>query len=125
MRRAQQRDATNRAKFYFRREIFTPTSSRATSGAATPDIIAPSSPCSVPPPTNGIANGFHGNNHKDRPKQRVMENCFPPLPLPEGVVGGNVKEEYGEYTMEEIINGKVSDSFPLLFYRLHDLRRRR
>jgi glutamate--cysteine ligase catalytic subunit len=126
MRRAQQRDATNGAKFYFRREIFTPTSSRATSGATTPEIIAPRSECSAPPPTNGIANGFHGNNHNGRPKQRVMENCFPPLPLPdEGLVGGNVKEEYGEYTMDEIINGKVSDLFPFLFNRLHDGRPRR
>jgi len=41
-----------------------------------------------------------------------MENCFPPLPLPdEGLVGGSVKEEYGEYTMDEIINGR-GDAFP-------------
>jgi glutamate--cysteine ligase catalytic subunit len=121
MRRAQQRDAVNQAKFYFRREIFTPTSSRATSGAATPEIITvASSHCPVPPPsTNGFANGFHGN-HNGRPKQRMMENCFPPLPLPEeGLVGGNVNEEYGEYTISEIINGKVDDVFPPLFYRHH------
>jgi len=112
MRRAQQRDAVNQAKFYFRREIFTPTSSRATSGAVTPEIIPASSHCSVPPPsTNGIANGFHGN-HNGRRKQRMMENRFPPLPLPEeGLMGGNVNEEYGEYTIDEIINGK-GDSFP-------------
>jgi len=61
---------------------------------------------------NGITNGFHGNHNNGRPKQRVMENCFPPLPLPEeGLVGGNVKEEYGEYTMDEIINGR-GDAFP-------------
>jgi len=109
MRRAQQRDAVNQAKFYFRREIFTPTSSRATSGAATPDIPG----ASVASSTNGITNGFH-SNHNGRPKQRMMENCFPPLPLPdEGLVGGSVKEEYGEYTMDEIINGRVNKFFTL------------
>jgi glutamate--cysteine ligase catalytic subunit len=109
MRRAQQRDAVNQAKFYFRREIFTPTSSRATSGAATPDIYS-ASPCSDPSSVNGITNGLHGGSN-GRPKQRMMENCFPPLPLPdEGLVGGSVKEEYGEYTMDEIINGRVSGS---------------
>ena len=109
MRLAQQRDAVNQAKFYFRREIFTPTSSRATSGVATPDIPR-SDPCYVPPSTDGITNGFHNNHSNGRPKQRMMENCFPPLPLPdEGLVGGSVKEEYGEYTMDEIINGRVSN----------------
>jgi glutamate--cysteine ligase catalytic subunit len=45
MRRAQQRDAVNQAKFFFRREIFTPASSRATSGATTPnDDSRPSLP---------------------------------------------------------------------------------
>ena len=109
MRRAQQRDAVNQAKFYFRREIFTPTSSRATSGATTPDLPRPD-PCGVPPSTNGTTKGFDNNHSNGRPKQRMMENCFPPLPLPdEGLVGGSVKEEYGEYTMDEIINGRVSN----------------
>lgn len=109
MRLAQQRDAVNQAKFYFRREIFTPTSSRATSGVATPDLPRLADPCYVPPSTDGITNGFHNNHSNGRPKQRMMENCFPPLPLPdEGLVGGSVKEEYGEFTMDEIINGRVS-----------------
>jgi glutamate--cysteine ligase catalytic subunit len=123
MRRAQQRDAVNQAKFYFRREIFTPTSSRATSGAATPDIPG----ASVASSTNGITNGFH-SNHNGRPKQRMMENCFPPLPLPdEGLVGGSVKEEYGEYTMDEIINGRVNSPTllhfqnPFFFFFWHPL----
>lgn len=111
MRLAQQRDAVNQAKFYFRREIFTPTSSRATSGAATPELHR-SDPCCIPPSTNGITNGFHEDHSSGRPKQRVMENCFPPLPLPdEGLVGGSVKEEYGEYTMDEIINGRVGNRY--------------
>lgn len=104
MRRAQQRDAVNQAKFYFRREIFTPASSRATSGVVTPDIATRSRPPSAASSNNGITNGHHNG----RPKQRVMENCFPLPPLPdEGLAGGNVGEEYAEYTMDEIINGRV------------------
>ncbi len=109
MRRAQQRDAVNQARFYFRREVFTPTSSRATSGTATPDITAHPHPCSGVSSTNGIANGFHNDQGNGRQKQRVMENCFPPPPLPEeGFMSGSVKEEYGEYTMDEIFNGRVN-----------------
>ena len=105
MRRAQQRDAVNQARFFFRREVFTPTSSRATSGAASPDITATHDPSS----TNGTANGFNNDHHSSRRKQRVMENCFPPPPLPEeGFMSGSVKEEYAEYTMDEIINGRVN-----------------
>jgi len=103
MRRAQQRDAVNQARFFFRREVFTPASSRATSGAASP-IDASS--------TNGTANGLHNDHDNSRRKQRVMENCFPPPPLPEeGFVSGSVKEEYAEYTMDEIINGR-GEEFP-------------
>ena len=111
MRRAQQRDAVNQARFYFRREVFTPTSSRATSGAATPDTTTTDLPrhCPDTSSTNGMANGFHNDQSNGRRKQRVMENCFPPPPLPdEGVVSGSVKEEYDEYTMDEIINGRVN-----------------
>ena len=126
MRRAQQRDAVNHAKFFFRREIFTPASSRATSGATTPnDDIGLSRPCSslltgaeagIPAlPSNGTsANGRNGG----RPKHRVMPNCFPPPPAPTpeegGVAGGSVSEEYAEYTMDEIINGRVSAALSLL-----------
>ncbi len=109
MHRAQQRDGVNQAKFYFRREVFTPASSRATSGTATPDITALPHPCPDASSTNGMADGFHNDQSNGRRKQRVMENCFPPPPLPdEGLVGGSVKEEYAEYTMDEIINGRVN-----------------
>ncbi|KAI9434747.1 glutamate-cysteine ligase catalytic subunit, partial [Russula earlei] len=97
MRRAQQRDAVNKARFYFRREIFTPTSSRTTSGAATPDITNPCDPHSVVSSLNGLTNGV-GNHDKRRKKRR-------------GLVGGNVKDEYVEYTMDEIINGR-GGAFP-------------
>ena len=56
-----------------------------------------------------MANGFHNDQSNGRLKQCVMENCFPPPPLPdEGFVSGSVKEEYDEYTMDEIINGRVN-----------------
>jgi glutamate--cysteine ligase catalytic subunit len=108
MHRAQQRDAVNQARFYFRRNVFTPAPSRAASGATTPEIAAVSRSCSNPSTTNGTANGFYNDQSNGRRKQRVMENCFPPPPLPEeGLASGSVKEEYGEYTMNEIINGRV------------------
>jgi glutamate--cysteine ligase catalytic subunit len=109
MRRAQQRDAVNQARFYFRREVFTPAASRATSGTATPDISAVPRRCPDASSTIGMANGFDSDQSNGRRKQRVMENCFPPPPLPdEGLVSGSVKEEYDEYTMDEIINGRVN-----------------
>jgi glutamate--cysteine ligase catalytic subunit len=109
MRRAQQRDAVNQARFYFRREVFTPLSSQATSPAATPDVTAVPCPSSDASSTNGMADGIHNDQSNGRRKQRVMENCFPPPPLPdEGFMSGSVKEEYDEYTMDEIINGRVN-----------------
>ncbi|KAH8977767.1 glutamate-cysteine ligase catalytic subunit [Lactarius hatsudake] len=114
----------SKAKFFFRREIFTPASSRATSGATTPDDDAafsrPFSTTDVgagadagsPAPSNGATNGFQ-QHHGSRPKRRVMANCFPPPPPPleEEATGGSVNEEYAEYTMDEIINGR-GDAFP-------------
>ncbi|KAH9985787.1 glutamate-cysteine ligase catalytic subunit [Russula compacta] len=109
--RPKQRNAVNQAKLYFRHGILTPTSSRATSGATTPDIFPPDDPYSVASWANGTTNGLQ-NGHNGRPKQRKMENCFAPLPLPdEGLVGGSVKEEYAEYTLDEIVNGRGS-AFP-------------
>lgn len=109
MHRAQQRDAVNQARFYFRREVFTPAPSRVASGATTPEIAAVPRYCPDPSTTNGTANGFQNDQNNGRRKQRVMENCFPPPPLPEeGVASGSVKEEYAEYTMDEIINGRVT-----------------
>ena len=108
MRRAQQRDAVNQARFYFRREVFTPASSRATSGTMTPDIAALPRSCPGASSTNGMANGLHNDQSNGHRKQRVMENCFPPPPLPDGgLVSKSVDEEYDEYTMDEIINGRV------------------
>ena len=36
-----------------------------------------------------------------------MDSCFPPPPPPDVGLSESVKEEYAEYTMEEIINGRV------------------
>ena len=114
MRRAQQRDAVNQAKFFFRREIFTPTSSRATSGATTPNDD--SRPSSTVPTSADVTNGSSQRGRNSRGgKHRVMPNCFPPPPEPTPeeaeAAGGSVNEEYAEYTMDEIVNGRqVSDS---------------
>jgi glutamate--cysteine ligase catalytic subunit len=106
MRRAQQRDAVNQAKFFFRREIFTPASSRATSGATTPNDDSRPSSTSLP---NGAPNGMQQGG--GRTKSRVMPNCFPPPPAPTPEeAGGSVNEEYAEYTMDEIMNGRVSEA---------------
>jgi len=112
MRRAQQRDAVNQAKFFFRREIFTPASSRATSGATTPDDESrPGTDAGTPATMNGTSR--QGPN--GRGKHRVMPNCFPPPPAPTpeeaGAASRSVSEEYAEYTMDEIINGG-GDAFP-------------
>ena len=114
MRRAQQRDAVNQAKFFFRREIFTPTSSRATSGATTPNDD--SRPSSTVPTSADVTNGSSQRGRNGRGgKHRVMPNCFPPPPEPTPeeaeAAGGSVSEEFAEYTMDEIVNGRqVSDS---------------
>ena len=109
MRRAQQRDAVNQAKFFFRRQIFTPASSRATSGATTPKDENDSRPAS------SLPNGTLSNGERRAvaaAKHRVMPNCFPPPPAPtleEEAAGVSVNEEYAEYTMDEIMNGRVSE----------------
>ena len=103
MRRAQQRDAVNQAKFFFRREIFTPASSRATSGATTPKDDNDNDSTALLP--NGTSSSNAGRLRAA--KHRVMPNCFPPPPAPTEA-GVSVNEEYAEYTMNDIMNGRVS-----------------
>ncbi|KAI0066042.1 glutamate-cysteine ligase catalytic subunit [Artomyces pyxidatus] len=88
MRRAQQRDAVRSSKFVFRKNVFPPPS-RTNSGSA-----------SLATAVNGTTNGI-GLKH------RILPNCFPPPALPEeGLPKGSVDDEYDEYTMDEIINGR-------------------
>ncbi|KAI0075747.1 glutamate-cysteine ligase catalytic subunit [Panus rudis PR-1116 ss-1] len=98
MARAQRRDAIHTQKFYFRKEVFapgqpSPISTPATSGASSP--IDPTA-------TNGIP-------HR---KERKLRNCFPSPPKPEHWrPEGPIEDEYDEYSLDEIINGKGT-AFP-------------
>ncbi|PSR76507.1 hypothetical protein PHLCEN_2v8410 [Hermanssonia centrifuga] len=102
MDRAQRRNAALTEKFYFRKDVFpqgipsplsTPLSSPHASGATSP----------VEP---------NGENGIPRPKQRKLQNCFATAPKPDnGGTFGPVEEEYDEFTLDEIFNGKGS-AFP-------------
>ncbi|KAI0786681.1 glutamate-cysteine ligase catalytic subunit [Abortiporus biennis] len=95
MDRAQKRDAIHTQKFYFRKEIFaygvvSPLASPASSGTTSP--IEPNGTSGIP-----------------RPKEKKLRNCFAPVPPPpngDAQIFGPVEEEYEEYTLDEIINGK-------------------
>lgn len=90
MARAQQRDASRQGRFYFRKNVYPPGSSAASSGS--------SSPCEC--------------NPKKRDKK--LRNCFEAAAPPEdafiAVNGHAVEEEFVEMSMDEIINGKVGSS---------------
>ncbi|THV05006.1 glutamate-cysteine ligase catalytic subunit [Dendrothele bispora CBS 962.96] len=87
MARAQERDAAQSGKFYFRKDVFT-NPSPYSSGSSSP--------------VDGVP----------RPKEKKLRNCFPPVPAPlNGHHKGPVEDEYEEMTMDEIMNGK-SDRFP-------------
>lgn len=87
--------------------VDSPASSRATSGAASPNITALTYTSSDASLTNVTTNGTYSDRSNRRKKQRVMDSCFPPPPPPDVGLSESVKEEYAEYTMEEIINGRV------------------
>ncbi|KAF8813858.1 glutamate-cysteine ligase catalytic subunit [Phlegmacium glaucopus] len=94
MGRAQERDASASRKFYFRKAVFSTvqsgrSSATSSSGDSTPSVGSP------------------------KKKDKKMRNCFPPPPLPEhGVLYPlPVDEEYDQFTMDEIMNGK-GENFP-------------
>ena len=90
MGRAQQRDAAASGKFYFRKDIFSTGGSGASSDSSSSGASSP-------------RDGF------PMKKEKKMKNCFPPPQLPEdGILNRPpVDEEYAEFTMNEIMNGKV------------------
>lgn len=92
MGRAQERDAARSKKFYFRREVF----STVRSGASTTSSSGDSTP----------------SDRFPIKKEKKMGNCFPPPQLPEDGVLNRlpVDKEYDEFTMNEIMNGKVRRS---------------
>lgn len=86
MQRAQKRDASRSAKFYFRKDVY-PHDRSATSS---------------------IASGRSSPLDGSIPKQKKLGNCFtPPGPPVNGELKVPVKDEYEEMTMDEIMNGKV------------------
>ncbi|KAJ7188317.1 glutamate-cysteine ligase catalytic subunit [Mycena filopes] len=98
MGRAQQRDAAQTGKFYFRKDVHSPRPSASSSAASSTSGC--NSGCSSP--VGGASSS----------KDKKMRNCFPAPPLPEnGMNVLPVEEEYEEMTMNEIINGK-GDDFP-------------
>lgn len=115
MDRAQQRDAVNQQKFFFRKDVFR-TKSRhsatpAANGARTPAQAASNGHAT--PHVNGYSNG-HSPPATFSPNLRsrlVLEDRYhspgssranSPHPLPP------VEEEYGLFTLNELINGKQS-----------------
>lgn len=94
MHRAQLRDAARSSKFYFRKDVLPP-------GHTSPTSSSPSSSGgSSPVDSSGCG--------ELRAKETKLRNCFPPLQRPiNGERRGPVEEEYGEMSMDEIMNGKV------------------
>ncbi|KAF9646777.1 glutamate-cysteine ligase catalytic subunit [Thelephora ganbajun] len=97
MQRAQHRDALQTEKFYFRKDIFLPNSSRSSSVTNS----GKTSPAGSDREHNGISNGSH------QPKKtKRMGNCFLEVPPPPEEYITKVEDEYEEMTVAEVMNGK-------------------
>lgn len=101
MARAQRRNAVGSQKFYFRKDVFPPSSSRASSASSS----SASSPVDGPSPC-ASCNGVGAASAR---KEKKLRNCFPLAPKPEedDYTSGAVEDEYEEMSMVEIMNGKV------------------
>ncbi|KZT10714.1 glutamate-cysteine ligase catalytic subunit [Laetiporus sulphureus 93-53] len=107
MERAQKRDAVHSQKFFFRKDVFPPTSSSSRASSRC-------SSCS----SSGHSSPVDGADDAPK-KERRLRNCFPPVPKPSnGYLQRPVEEEYEEMTMEEIMFGKRG-SFPGLFHLVY------
>lgn len=91
MATAQRRNAAAKAKFHFRKDVYPPGQSGASSVASSSGACSPT-------------------DDSPRKKDKKMRNCFPRSALPEDsfIPHPPVEEEYEEMSMDEIINGKVS-----------------
>lgn len=102
MQRAQHRDALRTEKFYFRKDIFLPHSSRSSSVSNSGTSSPVESDCGC----DGASNGFH----RHPAKTKNMRNCFPEVPPPPGeYIAKKVEDEYEEMTVAEVMNGKVGN----------------
>lgn len=88
MARAQRRDAARSGKFYFRKDVLPPGHTTLTSS---------------PPSCSGLSSPVEGTPVKEK----LLRNCFPPVPRPPYVEDASIKDEYEEMTVEEIFIGKV------------------
>ncbi|GAA5832048.1 hypothetical protein JCM5353_000733 [Sporobolomyces roseus] len=123
MHRAHRRDAVNSQKFYFRKNLFDPKPGHG----CDPSLDKP-----LPTTSNGPSNGTPAqtNGHSrtstsgsssssssnDTPASPCCSSHAPsraPSPTPvEEPSFGPVEEEYDEFSIDEIINGSPSRSFP-------------
>ncbi|KAF7793913.1 hypothetical protein EIP86_005035 [Pleurotus ostreatoroseus] len=105
MARAQKRDAVRTQKFFFRKDVFP---------AGVPSPL--SSPASSPH-SSGSASPVDadGTNGLPRAKRRKLQNCFAEPPKPDaGLKFGRVEDEYDEFTLDELFNGKGEHFIGLL-----------
>ena len=99
MHRAHQRDAVNSQKFYFRKDLFSPAPGHGCSPLPSSGHALNGLPTHI----NGRTNGSDGNDspccssHTTSPRSHS--------PTGEKIKFGPVEEEYGEFTINEIING--------------------
>ena len=91
MQRAQRRDALGREMFYFRKNLFSPGSSRASSASS-----------------SGLSSPVCGSCEQLGRKAKTLQNCFTGIPPPpQDYRAPRVNHEYEEMTIKEIMNGKV------------------
>ena len=91
MQRAQRRDALGREKFYFRKNLFSPGSSRASSASS-----------------SGLSSPVCGSCEHLGRKAKTMQNCFTDIPPPpRDYKAPRIHQEYEEMTIKEIMTGKV------------------
>lgn len=119
MDRAQKRDAINKQKFYFRKDILAP--GRLIDSAYT----AKSGPCNCgcngssdktrvngDPDTGNLNDSIPSSPRSEQSlpsyKDKALRNCFPDVEPPPTLERPPVEMEYEEMTINEIINGKVS-----------------
>lgn len=120
MHRAHVRDAVNTQKFFFRRDLYSPQPGVGCDYTQSTPAIASSTLNG----TNGLANGLsslasaippsfnhdsascstHGDSRAGSPTASSFTTSTPEF--------GPVEEEYGEFTINEIINGKKAENFP-------------
>ena len=133
MHRAHRRDAVNTQKFFFRKNLYSPApgvkcdySTPPSPFSATPatydhittsSTASPAVPILLPnglsalratfPPTPSACSS-HGNSRSNSP----TDDTTPSSPTSSTAPTGPVEEEYDEFSIDEIINGKKDSGFP-------------